>query len=43
MTISSDLMIAMLRKGNTGNEILEILDAITSVETEEVTEEVASN
>jgi hypothetical protein len=27
-TFSIDLMVAMLRKGKTGNQILEILDAI---------------
>ena len=41
MTISADLMITMLRKGNTGNEILQILDVITSTETEEMVEEIA--
>ena len=42
MTISADVMISMLRKGNTGNEILQILDVITSTETEEVIEEIVA-
>ncbi len=28
MTLSRDLMLGMLRKGNTGNQILEILNVI---------------
>jgi hypothetical protein len=36
-TLSRDLMIGMLRKGQTGSQILEILNAITS--TDEVNED----
>jgi hypothetical protein len=41
--MSTDLLIDMLRKGETGNDILQILDAITSSEDEVVeTEEVSA-
>ena len=36
-TLSSDLMVGMLRKGQTGDQILDILNVITS--TDEVTED----
>lgn len=36
-TLSRDLMVGMLRKGQTGDQILDILNAITS--TDEVTED----
>jgi hypothetical protein len=36
-TLSRDLMVGMLRKGQTGDQILDILDVITS--TDEVTED----
>lgn len=32
--MSRELLIAMLRKGQTGDQILQILDAITSAESE---------
>ena len=32
--MSRELLIAMLRKGQTGDQILQILDAITSTESE---------
>lgn len=36
-TLSRDLMVGMLRKGQTGDQILDILNVITS--TDEVTED----
>ena len=35
--MTSKLMISMLRKGKTGDEILNILDSISSVDTEKET------
>ena len=35
--MTKELMLSMLRKGNTGEEILNILDAITSVDEEKET------
>lgn len=35
--MTSNLMISMLRKGKTGDQILNILDSITSVDTEKET------
>lgn len=35
--MTPQLMISMLRKGNTGAEILNVLDAITGVDTEKET------
>lgn len=41
--MSTDLLIAMLRKGETGNDILQILDVIASSEDDVIeTEEVAA-
>lgn len=41
--MSTDLLIDMLRKGQTGNDILQILDVITSSEDDVIeTEEVAA-
>lgn len=37
LIMTTELMISMLRKGNTGAEILNILDAITSVDEEKET------
>jgi hypothetical protein len=39
--MSRDLLIAMLRKGQTGNEIMQILDAIIS--SEDAQEDVEDN
>jgi hypothetical protein len=46
VSFSKDVMLGMLRKGQTGTQILDILDVIVSDETEvkndEVTEQVAA-
>lgn len=36
--MSKSIMISLLRKGNTGNEILDILEAIVSEDCEQVNE-----